>query len=104
MSIGPPPAQGIPARPAPPEPTPLAVLAGIPPAKEVESSTLEAYIRDARSRTRELIDDLTDAQLMGPRLRTVNPPGWEVGHVAWFHEHFILQRAYGEAPLLPAGW
>ena len=46
---------------------------GIPPVKEVASATLEAYIRDAHSRTRELIDDLTDEQLMGPRLRIVNP-------------------------------
>ena len=76
---------------------------GIPPVKEVASATLEAYIRDAHSRTRELIDDLTDEQLMGPRLRIVNPMRWEIGHVAWFHEHFILQRVYGEMPLLADG-
>ena len=76
---------------------------GIPPVREVESATLEAYIRDAHSRTRELVDDLTDEQLMGPRLRIVNPMRWEIGHVAWFHEHFILQRAYGELPLLAGG-
>ena len=103
MSADLPPSKGAPVHPAPPGSTPLAVLSGIPPVIEVESSTLEAYIRDARARTRELIDDLTDAQLTGPRLRTVNPLRWEVGHVAWFHEHFILQRAYGESPLLAGG-
>lgn len=103
MPSGLPPVKGVPVRPAPPEPAALAVLAGIPPVQEVESSALEAYIRDARARTRELIDDLTDGQLMGPRLRTVNPLRWEAGHVAWFHEHFILQRAYGEPPMLADG-
>ena len=82
---------------------PVAIPPGIPPAQEVESAALEAYIRDARVRTRELVDDLTDEQLMGPRLRIVNPMRWEIGHVAWFHEHFILQRVYGEAPLLANG-
>ena len=82
---------------------PVVVPAGIPPAREVESATLEAYIRDARVRTRELVDDLTDEQLMGPRLSIVNPMRWEIGHVAWFHEHFILQRVYAEAPLLANG-
>ena len=82
---------------------PTVVPAGIPPAREVESATLEAYIRDARVRTRELVDDLTDEQLMGPRLAIVNPMRWEIGHVAWFHEHFILQRVYAEAPLLANG-
>ena len=97
------PLKDVPVRPAQPESTSLVVPAGIPPVKEVESSVLEAYIRDARARTHELIGDLGDEQLMGPRLRTVNPLRWEVGHVAWFHEHFILQRAYGEPPLLAGG-
>ena len=91
---------GAPSTHAPPAGIPPA---GIPPVREVRSSVLEAYIRDARARTRELIDDLTDEQLMGPRLRIVNPMRWEIGHVAWFHEHFILQRVYGEPPLLAGG-
>ena len=82
---------------------PVVVPAGIPPAREIESAVLEAYIHDARVRTRELVDDLTDEQLMGPRLAIVNPMRWEIGHVAWFHEHFILQRVYAEAPLLANG-
>ena len=82
---------------------PVFVPSGIPPVAEVPSATLEAYIRDANSRTRELVEDLDDKQLMGPRLRIVNPMRWEIGHVAWFHEHFILQRVYGEAPLLDDG-
>ncbi len=47
---------------------------------------------DARSRTLALIADLTDEQLMGPRLPIVNPLLWEIGHVAWFQEKWVLRR------------
>lgn len=49
-------------------------------------------IRDARSRTLALVADLTDEQLMGPKLRIVNPLRWEIGHVAWFQEKWVLRR------------
>ncbi|MGH6622058.1 MAG: selenoneine synthase SenA, partial [Alphaproteobacteria bacterium] len=51
----------------------------------------------------ELIGGLTHGQLVGPRLPTVNPLLWEIGHVAWFHEYFILRREYGHAPMLERG-
>ncbi len=79
------------------------MLTGIPPAKEVDSQTLASYLTDARQRTLELFESLDDEQVMGPQLATVNPMLWEVGHVAWFHEHFILQRAYDRPPLLDNG-
>ena len=76
---------------------------GIPPVKEVDSATLEAYMLDARARTLELLEGLTDEQLMGPKLAIVNPLRWEVGHVAWFHEHFILHRVDKRLPILDNG-
>ena len=45
-----------------------------------------------RRRTLALVDDLDDAQLLGPRLGTVNPLRWEVGHVGWFTERWTLRR------------
>jgi len=74
-------------------------MEGIPPTREVECAQLAAQMRDARARTLELVDGLDAEQLMGPRLPIVNPMLWEIGHVAWFHEHFILQRACGQPPL-----
>jgi iron(II)-dependent oxidoreductase len=62
------------------------------------SDLLIAWARDARRRTLELIDDLTDAQLLGPHLATVNPPLWEIGHLAWFQEKWLLRRG-GEPSL-----
>jgi iron(II)-dependent oxidoreductase len=49
-------------------------------------------LTDMRARTLELIDDLADEQLLGPKLRIVNPPLWEIGHVAWFQEKWALRH------------
>jgi ergothioneine biosynthesis protein EgtB len=69
----------------------------------VNAVELAEMMRSARQRTLELIDGLTQEQLMGPRLPTVNPLLWEIGHVAWFHEYFILRREYGASPILERG-
>ncbi len=69
----------------------------------VPSETLAAMMRDARKRTLELVDGLDAKQLIGPRLATVNPLRWEIGHVGWFHEYFILRRIYDQAPRLERG-
>jgi len=54
---------------------------------------------DARTRTLELVSGLTDEQLLGPRLATVNPLRWELGHVAWFQEKWALRHQWGEPPI-----
>src|SRR5205085_10491532 len=53
---------------------------------------LMEWVVDARQRTCQLVADLSDAQLLGPRLPTVNPLLWEIGHVAWFQEKWVLRR------------
>ena len=58
---------------------------------------------DAHKRTLELAAGLDEEQLMGPKLPIVNPLRWEIGHVAWFHEKFILRDLYGRPPLLANG-
>ena len=57
-------------------------------------------LRDARARTIELIQGLSGPQLMGPQLDIVNPLLWEIGHLAWFHEHFILCGLDRKEPIL----
>lgn len=54
-------------------------------------------MQDARARTLELAMDLDAEQLMGPKLPTVNPIQWEIGHVAYFYEYFVL-RAFFDHP------
>ncbi len=47
---------------------------------------LTGMLVDSRRRTLELVSDLDDEQMLGPQLRIVNPPLWEIGHLAWFQE------------------
>ena len=66
----------------------------------ISTTKLIAMLQDARSRTYELVDDLDQQQLIGPKLSTVNPLQWEIGHVAYFYEYFILRQLYGHDSLL----
>ena len=70
-------------------------------ASSARALPLVADLRDARARTLELVSDLEGARLLGPRLEIVNPPLWEIGHVAWFHEHFILRGLDGRPTIQP---
>jgi gamma-glutamyl hercynylcysteine S-oxide synthase len=63
--------------------------------------TLREWVRDARRRTLALAGTLAPGELLGPRSPIVNPPLWELGHVAWFQERWALRRAAGRLPLLP---
>ncbi len=65
---------------------------------QIDAPTLIAWLQDARRRTLDLIADLDDEQLLGPRLAIVNPPLWEIGHLAWFQEKWVLWHAAGERP------
>ena len=67
------------------------------------SAYLEEILRDAHARTMALVAGLDDEQVMGPRLPIVNPLRWEIGHVAWFYEKFILRDLYGREPRYPPG-
>jgi hypothetical protein len=64
--------------------------------------TLAAWASDARRRTVALYADRSDAELAVPYLRIINPPIWELGHVAWFQE--VCPRS-GQKPdiVTPAG-
>ncbi|MBO0878682.1 MAG: DinB family protein, partial [Pseudonocardia sp.] len=68
--------------------------------ENVTSETLSRWVRDAADRLTDLVADLDDERLIGPRIAIVNPPLWEIGHVTWFQETFVLRRALGEQPIL----
>ena len=70
-------------------------LTQVPPTRAVSSEYLVRIIDDARQRTIDLTRDLGAERLLGPRLATVNPPLWEVGHVGFFHDHFVLRLLHG---------
>lgn len=52
---------------------------------------LREALADAQERTRMLTRNFDDANAVVPRLAIVNPPIWELGHLAWFQE-FWVQR------------
>lgn len=66
----------------------------------ISTTKLIDMLFDARQRTYELLDGLDAEQLIGPKMDTINPLRWEIGHVAYFYEYFILRQIYGEESIL----
>jgi len=62
------------------------------PTDAISATQLSQELKEARERTLMLVSDLTDEQLIGPRLTIVNPLRWEIGHVAWFQEFWVLRH------------
>ena len=65
----------------------------------VDAGRLSSWAQEARRRTIELYADLSDRAMAVPYLRIINPPVWELGHVAWFQEHWVLRHALGQPPI-----
>jgi iron(II)-dependent oxidoreductase len=72
-------------------------------AASMDARQLIAPVREFRDRLLSLVADLDDRQLIGPRLAIVNPPLWEIGHVAWTQEFWVLRHVYGENAILKDG-
>ena len=61
-----------------------------------DPAALERDLLDSRVRALRVTGDLAGERLRGPKLSIVNPPLWEIGHVAWFQERWCLRlRADG---------
>ena len=57
------------------------------------------WLREAHERTLQLVADLSDAQLKVPPMEILNPFLWEIGHVAWFQEKWVLRDDLGRPPM-----
>lgn len=64
---------------------------------------LSAWVSDATTRSLQLVEDLDDAQLIGPKLATTNPFLWEIGHAAWFQDHWVVQHSAGQKAIMAGG-
>jgi iron(II)-dependent oxidoreductase len=73
----------------------------IEPGTVAASQALVESLLDARAVEEALLDGLSEAELLGPRGHFIEPPLWEMGHVGWFQESWILRHLDGAAPLLP---
>jgi EgtB-related family protein len=69
----------------------------------IANAQLIETLKETRARTLELVNDLSDKQLIGPRLQIVNPLQWEIGHLAWFQEFWVLRHLGGQLPILRQG-
>ena len=69
----------------------------------MNNTELVEWVRDARQRTMDLVADLSDEQLFGPRIAIINPLRWEIGHVAWFQEKWVLRGAAQQPPIRSDG-
>ncbi len=63
---------------------------------------LISHLQESRKRMLELIADLDDNQMLGPRLDIVNPLRWEIAHAAFFQEFWLLRHLRGFEPIRPA--
>ena len=63
---------------------------------------LERWVDEATEALVRAVDDFSadDPRWVGPYLPIVNPPIWELGHVAWFAEWFVLRELHGRVPLM----
>jgi len=69
----------------------------------VSRADLQTLVVDARGRTLDLVRDLSDEQFRVPLLRTINPFLWEIGHIAFFQEYWVLRNAAGRSPMIADG-
>ena len=69
-------------------------------------------MRECRARTIALTCDLSDAQWQVPRQPGINPLAWELAHLAWFAEFWVLRgphdvdamgRTHAQRPAMHAG-
>lgn len=57
----------------------------------MDLATLASDLRDSRALLGRITSRLDGDQWLGPKLSIVNPPLWELGHVAWFQERWCLR-------------
>lgn len=61
------------------------------PVSGLSADALVARLRDVRAQLLALADALPADGWLGPRAAHLNPPLWELGHIAWFQERWCLR-------------
>ena len=60
----------------------------------LEPQALARDLMASRARSSRVTAGLGGVRLLGPKLAIVNPPLWEIGHVAWFQERWCLRTGF----------
>jgi len=66
----------------------------------ITRKSLADWVVEARARTLDMVRDLSDSDLRVPLLRTINPFLWEIGHIAYFQEYWVLRHRARQASAL----
>ena len=67
-----------------------------------QADQLRDWLTETRDRTRVLTQSIDDESRAVPLLGILNPPLWELGHVAWFQEFWLHRGGDFDAPsILP---
>jgi gamma-glutamyl hercynylcysteine S-oxide synthase len=66
-------------------------------ARRLHGAALAAALRESRANTWSLVSDLSDAQWHMPEQDGVNPVRWELAHLAWFAEFWVLRGPHQRA-------
>ena len=69
----------------------------------LDANAIAQCVENARRVTLSLVDDLTDEQLELPYLPTVNPVRWELGHIGFFYDCFLLAELDGVPTVFEGG-
>lgn len=65
-------------------------------------ATLAAWLRETQALTDTLFSVIDETRLDVPSIAIVNPPLWELGHVAWFQEFWIHRRgSFAASSMIP---
>jgi ergothioneine biosynthesis protein EgtB len=62
-------------------------------ARNLDRAALDGALDDARRHTLSILADFDASRWRVPELPVINPPLWELGHVGWFAEWWILRGA-----------
>ena len=73
-------------------------LSSMADARQLSGTELAAALRDSRGRTLSLVDDLTETQWSPRKEIGINPIAWELAHLAWFAEFWILRGPHHRDP------
>ena len=68
-----------------------------------EGDSLAAGLADARERSLAVYSHLDLNSIEVPCLPVVNPPLWELSHIAWFQEYWCLRGGDDNEPSLLEG-
>ncbi len=62
------------------------------------ASTLAQWLEESNFITCQILNNISLADQLVPRLNILNPPLWEFGHLTWFHEFWVHRDGQADIP------